>query len=96
MKKINYIIKFLIVLILSVLFFMCTPAGSGSGGDGSGSSSGGSDDNKKTGFHNTWTNLNPSAPIPIPSGRSDYYMEYVGNNKIIIFGGATGGLNNET
>ena len=93
MKKFNNITKFLIVLILSVLFFMCTPAGSGSGGGGGGSSSGGGSDDKTISFQNIWTNLNPSLN---PSARYNHTMVYVGNGKIILFGGYSGPEDDET
>ena len=91
MKRINYIVKFLIVLILSILFFMCAPQDSGSssggesGGHSDGDGDGSSSSSSSSGFQNTWTNLNPS--IPVPSTRTGHFMVYVGNNKIILFGG---------
>lgn len=87
MKKNNYIIKFLIVLIFSVLFFMCTPAGDGSGSGGSG--------DKTTGFQNIWTYLNSSIPVTMPNARHNHSMVYIGNNEIILFGGYTGNVNGE-
>jgi hypothetical protein len=91
--KNKFVLLFISIILIGMFFiFSCTTPGSSSGG-GSGSSGGSSD--KKAGFQNIWSNLNPSVK---PSARYGHSIIYAGNNKIILFGGSYsfGSYDNET
>ncbi len=87
MIRFNKISLCLIIITLVMIFIACPgPTDGGDAGDsGDGGDSGDSGDGGTVSYSYEWTELNPTGDIP--DGRHKHGMVYIGDDKVILYGG---------